>query len=89
MTAPPVILSASDCESLIPESWQKPVPSAPLPTKKTVGQLGVFGDAQTGQLDVANLHITGSHEIHANCEKLQKKAADELKPKPWWHLGIW
>lgn len=86
MTPAPVILSASDCESLIPDSWTTPVPSAPLPTTKTIGQLASFGDAQTGQLDVANLRIAGAHEIHVNCQKLQKKAADELKPKPWWRI---
>ena len=84
MQAPPVYLTASDCQKLIPERWKDGVESAPLPQKRSVGELAAFGDAQTGQLDIANGRYGDSMWIQAQCEALLKKAGQAAQPRPWW-----
>jgi hypothetical protein len=86
VTAPPVFLTASNCESLIPLSWKQGVTSASLPASRTVGELAAFGDAQTGQLDIANRRFADASEIRENCEKLLKQAGEAAQPKPWWQF---
>lgn len=82
--APPVYLNASDCRKLVPADWRRGVPSAPLPADTTVGGWVAFGDAQTGQLDLANARFSDADEIIANCENLLRKAGEESQPKSWW-----
>lgn len=84
--APPVFLTASDCRKLTPDEWRAGVPSAPLPADQTVGALAAFGDAQTGQLDIANGRFAASDEIQAKCEDLVRKAGEAAQPKSWWQL---
>ena len=83
---PPIYLAANPCYKLIPESWKSGVQSAPLPADKSVGEWVSFGDAQTGELDVANSHFTDALTIIENCEARDQAVADNLKPKPWWHI---
>jgi hypothetical protein len=84
--APAVNLIASDCRKLVPESWKQGVKSAPLPHNKTVGELAAFGDAQTGQLDIANNRFMEADEIQERCEALLKKAGEDAQPKSWWKV---
>lgn len=46
-----------------------PTPGAPLPTGNKVGDLGAFADAQTGQLDKANIDKRAAKRILAICTK--------------------
>jgi hypothetical protein len=85
--APAVFLTANTCSELVPEDWSgKGISSASLPPEDTVGAWIAFADAQTGQLDKANAQTRDAMAIVKKCEALQQKAADALKPKPWWKL---
>ena len=84
--APPVFLTASDCERLIPTSWKAGVPSAALPAGKSVGEWVAFADAQTGQLDIANGRFQDATEIRTTCELLLRKAGEQSQPKPWYKI---
>lgn len=68
----------------MPDEWRKGVPSAPLPADKTVGGLAAFGDAQTGQLDIANSRFSDADQIQQTCEDLLAKAASAAQPDAWW-----
>lgn len=81
---PVAILSASDCSSLVPNSWREGVPAPAIPTDETVGSLIVFGDLALAQLDKANARTVDALDIIGNCEKRDKAAADRLKPRPWY-----
>lgn len=84
MKAPPIYPTVSKCRQLVPDEWRKGVPSAPLPQTNNIGELAAFGDAQTGQLDIANSRFMAADDIQVNCEKLLAEAAEQLKPEPWW-----
>jgi len=66
--APPIAAIPSACSTLIPASWHDPVPGAPLPAGRTVGDWIAFGDAQTAQLDKANGRTGDALDIVARCE---------------------
>jgi hypothetical protein len=66
--APPIAAIPSACSTLIPTSWHDPVPGAPLPAGKTVGDWVAFGDSQTAQLDKANGRTGDVLDIVARCE---------------------
>jgi hypothetical protein len=66
--APPIAAIPAACSTLIPVSWQDPVPGAPLPEGQTVGDWVAFGDAQTAQLDKANGRTGDALDIIARCE---------------------
>ena len=85
-SAPPVVLAANDCASLVPEEWAAGVPSAPLPPDKTAGAWVAFAVDQTGQLTLANGRTRDSLGIVKNCEARDRAVAESLKPKPWWHI---
>lgn len=70
----------------MPDEWRKGVPSAPLPQRRTTGELAAFGDAQTGQLDIANARFKDADEIQSNCEMLLKEAAARVEPRPWYRF---
>jgi len=74
----------SDCGKLIPTGWKAGVPSAALPAGKSVGEWVAFGDAQTGQLDIANGRFTDATQIRVTCEALLKKAGEQSQPRPWY-----
>ena len=85
VSTPPIVATPSACSSLIPDSWRKPVPGAPLPAGNDVGDWIAFGDAQTGQLDKANGRTVDTLGIIARCEERDRLAVKKARPKV---LGI-
>ena len=72
---PPVVTaSSSACSSLIPPDWAKGVEGAPLPEGNVLADWIVFGDAQTGKLDVANGRTRDTIGIISRCEARDKAA---------------
>jgi len=72
-----VILPALQCGPMIPPSYRKPVQSAPLPPPDmTVGDVLVFGDAQTAALDQANGKTA---DVIAAVDECDKRNAALLK----------
>jgi hypothetical protein len=61
------------CSDLVDE-WMKPVAGAPLPTGGTVADWQVFGDQQTGNLDMANDRIVNGHATIKRCEQRDREA---------------
>jgi hypothetical protein len=85
--APAVFLSAGNCSEFVPEEWYTTgAQSASLPATDTVGEWTAFGDAQTGKLDSANGETRDAVGIVKKCEARYQKAAESMKPKPWWHI---
>lgn len=74
--APIVTTQSAGCSSLIPDSWLRGVPPAPLPEGNSVGDWIAFGDAQTGKLDQANSRTKDAIEIQRRCEA---RDADAVK----------
>ncbi len=72
------------CSALV-ETWMKPVEGADLPAGETVGDWIVFGDQQTGKLDVANDRIVNGYSTIAKCEA-RDSAAVKRATRPWWKL---
>ena len=79
----PIVATPGACSTLIPDAWRKPVEGAPLPEGNTVGDWIVFGDAQTGKLDIANGRTADTIGIVERCEK---RDAAAVKPKHF--LGV-
>jgi len=52
----------------------KPVEGADLPDGETVGDWIVFGDQQTGKLDIANDRIVNGRDTVARCEARDREA---------------
>jgi hypothetical protein len=75
---------ASDCSTLVPKSLVAPTPGAPLPSDPSAGAWVVFGDAQTGQLDKANIDKQAQFDIVQACEKRDREAAQKVTKRPWW-----
>ena len=72
---PVVTVQPNSCSSLLPEEWSKGVEGAPLPPDNaTIGDWIVFGDAQTGRLDVANDRTKSAIGIISRCEERDAKA---------------
>ncbi|MCB1454402.1 MAG: hypothetical protein KDJ43_12220 [Rhizobiaceae bacterium] len=59
---------------------------APLPVNDTGGEIGAFGDRQTGQLDSANADKAGIKRMGDLCERLNAEALEKSRrrAKPWW-----
>ena len=74
---------AGDCHSLIPEAWLQPTPGAPLPLDGSTGAQVVFGEAQTGRLEVANGEKVGGFEIVRKCEAREAAIVARIQ-RPWW-----
>ena len=70
----------------MPRWTLQPTPGAALPAGSTVGDWIVFGDAQTGQLDLANLSKSTIVEIITACEARDAETVSKLQPKKF--LGI-
>lgn len=77
---------AADCSTLVPQVLIDPTPGAPLPADGTAGTWVAFGDAQTGQLDKANIDKRAQHDIVAACEKRDREAAQKVTKRPWWAI---
>lgn len=72
---------ATSCLTLIPRAWLAPTPGASLPLDRSVGSWMVFGDAQTGQLDLANAGKVGMVEILTACEARDAETVKALTPR--------
>jgi hypothetical protein len=86
MTAGPIIATPSACSTLIPDSWREGVEGAPLPDGDEVGDWIVFGDQQTGKLDIANGRQVDTLAIIQRCEMRDAAAVKRARPKV---LGVW
>lgn len=84
--ATPTVIApvAVDCAARIPPQLADPVPGADLPAGQSAGEWVAFGDAQTGRLDQANDEKATVIWIQRQCAAEQAKAAEALKPRPWW-----
>jgi hypothetical protein len=82
---PSILATPGVCSALLPDSWRRPVPGAPLPTGDTVGDWIAFGDAQTGQLDKANGRTADAIGIVERCEARDAAALKRARPRV---LGI-
>jgi hypothetical protein len=67
-STPIVTATPSSCAALLPAEWKQGVEGAPLPTGNDVADWIVFGDAQTGKLDVANGRTKDAISIVERCE---------------------
>lgn len=85
---PNVILSASPCSTLVPESWKAGVPAPDLPGGSTAGEWAAFADSAVGRLDIANGRALDGMRIVEACEARDKASAEALKPKPWWRFAM-
>ena len=65
---PVVTATPSSCSSLLPESWKAGVAGAPLPDGNTVADWVVFGEQQTGKLEVANGRTRDAITVVERCE---------------------
>ena len=86
MTRISTTLPVSECPSLLPSSVTAPTPGAPIPTKRTVGALAAFGDAQTGQLDKANVDKAAILAFEARCKARDAELIKSVTKKPWWQI---
>lgn len=82
---PPIVAAPSACAALLPETWQAPVPGAPLPANDMVAEWVAFGDAQTGQLDKANDRTSSAIGIVTRCEARDQAAIASAR-RPWWRF---
>lgn len=82
------ILSALDCEALLPPQDLQSIRGTPLPPADAdAGDLWVAIDGQTARLDLANQRADRIHAIYGACEAQQAKVKALLTPKrPWWKL---
>lgn len=55
------------CSDLVRE-WMKPVEGAVIPAGNTIADVMIYGDEQTGRLDMANDRIINGHSTIAKCE---------------------
>lgn len=77
----PSIATASSvgCSTLLDPEWEKGVEGADLPSDDTIGAWIVFGDQQTGKLDVANDRTKAAIGIVKRCEERDAKALRKAK----------
>lgn len=86
VSGPPTVAAPSACSTLVPSSYRQPVPGADLPgLDAAAGDLWIFGDRQTGQLDKANGRTADTLEIIEGCEARDKATVARLV-RPWWKL---
>ena len=71
---PVVTVSPNSCASLLPQEWREGVAGAELPAGDTVGDWIVFGEAQTGKLEIANGRTKDAIGIVERCEKRDSEA---------------
>ena len=73
------------CSTLLPSEWLNGVPGADLPREDTVGEWMLFGDRQTGQLDIANNRYGEAVGIIERCEARDREAIKKARPR---FLGV-
>jgi hypothetical protein len=81
VSAGPIVAAPSSCSTLIPDSWRAGVEGAPLPDGDEVGDWIVFGDQQTGRLDVANGRQADTLAIIQRCEERDREAVQRSRPR--------
>lgn len=84
--APVVTTTPSSCAVLLPPEWKEGVAGAPLPAGDEIADWIVFGDAQTGRLDIANDHTKSAIGIIERCEARDKQAVERATKRRF--LGI-
>lgn len=72
---------ASSCSTLIPSSLRADTDGASLPLDGSKGSWVAFGDAQTGQLEKANVTKRAAIEIVEACEKRDQEAERAITGK--------
>jgi hypothetical protein len=88
------VLAAINCDRY-QQALSSPTPSATPPLIEALtGPDGTkaalaFGDAQTGQLDVANRSKATILAIGKVCQDQQAQILEALAPKPWWRWSSW
>lgn len=85
-TSHTIVAFPTSCSNLVPDSWKKPVPGAPLPDGQTVGDWIAFADAQTAQLDKANGRTVDAITIVERCEARDAEAVKRATRKRF--LGV-
>lgn len=85
VSAGPIVANPRACSELVPQAWRTPVPGAPLPDGDEVADWMVFGEKQTGQLEVANDRGAAVIHIFSTCEA-QDAAAVARARRPWWQI---
>jgi hypothetical protein len=86
---PQVFLNASPCADLVPGELIEDTPSAHPPVSGDQGAWVAFGDAQTGQLDKANLKPHAIMHIVSGCEARDRETAKKLQAPPVWQFWHW
>lgn len=84
-SAPPIVATPAACSSLIPDSWRKGVPGAPLPEGDIVGDWIAFANAEAAQLDKANGRTLDAIGIFERCEARDAAAVKRARAR---FLGI-
>lgn len=81
------ILTAQNvgCSDLVSE-WMKPVEGATIPTGGTLADVMIYGDEQTGKLDMANDRIVNGHATIARCEQRDRAAVTKATRGFWGRL---
>lgn len=84
----PVILAALKCGPLVPESYRRPVPPAPLlRPDATAGDALTALDGQTAALDKANGRTSDVIAIVETCDRRSVEVFTALQPRrPWWNV---
>jgi hypothetical protein len=85
VSAGPIVANPRACSDLVPQAWRTPVPGAPLPDGEEVADWIVFGEKQTGQLEIANDRGAAVIHIVSTCEA-QDAAALNRTRRPWWRI---
>jgi hypothetical protein len=80
--APVVTATPSSCSSLLPSEWKAGVAGAPLPDGNAVADWVVFGEQQTGKLEVANGRTRDAITVIERCES-RDAAAVKKATRSW------
>lgn len=82
----PIVTAQSvGCSDLV-DAWMKPVEGADLPASNTVADWQIFGDQQTGKLDMANDRIVNGQSTIKRCEARDAEAVKRATRRKF--LGI-
>lgn len=79
VSAGPIVSEPGNCSAYVPDSWREPVAGADLPDGETVADWIVFGDQQTGRLDIANGRLADTLHIVGECERRSAEAIEHSR----------